>query len=185
MNQNMKKRLSQFVLPAFLATATSGVGCSYKEEIISVDRYYYVGRDHYSVEYRDARFGKVAFTKVYCRGREKTKYVLLQLGNVGLFNAIKDSTGVALRDIEGDGLVDEIKDFDDRVSRSEARFIDDPQEKALFEERFAKADKILASFTSKRELVDLIKKAEAEWKENYKPKLPEGVQGDLLDKYLE
>ncbi len=159
MNQKLKG-LCQLVATTF------GVGCNYKGEEVSVNT------NNYTIKYQDAKVGKVIFTKSW---DDFGTTMRLKLGN-----EIKDKTGVVLTAFKGDGLVIRIKDFYGSVSRGYGEDTHELQKRALHEERFAKADKIFASFTSKGKLADLIKKAEDEWEEKYN--IPQ--EGDILDHYL-
>ncbi len=131
-----------------------------------------VSKDFYSIDYKDKQFGKIKFVKHYDGIKESWTY--LRLGNVNFFGSIKDNSGLVLAGFGCGGLVDKIEDFYGAVYRS--MLIENEELK----QRFAKADKIFASFTSKGKLADLIKRADAKWKEKYD--IPR--EGDTLDHYL-
>ncbi len=189
MNQNMKKRLSQFVLPALFG-ATVGLGCS----TVGLYKKYFsteveLDKEYYTIKYQDDKLGRVSFTKECYPGSSHT-YVL----------KIDDDKGTILTDFECDGSVNVIKEINGYYTDSDIELIDLSirlmdkgfmteseirtrsileQKKAGLEQKFAKANEIFAQFTTTGELADLIKKAEAEWREKYK--VPEN---DPLDKYL-
>ncbi len=125
MNQNIRKGLYQFVMPAFLAAATFGAGCGDKgglgtvsegvndksktattsEQIkVSEEADVILTRESYTIRYQDKKFGLVEFTKYY-EGTSASR-IRLELGDVG----VEDVDAVILKDFGCDGLVDKIID---------------------------------------------------------------------------
>lgn len=152
---NHKKRLYQFA-PAAIFGATLGLGCVsvYVPSRISISE---TKSDQYTIyHYNDSKVafdevGLVVFQKDYQNGKASIATLI--------FGDPVNKSIVGLTDIDCDGLVDIIHDADGSGTHYRGW--------KSQEEKFAEADQKFADFTTTGELADLIRKAEAKWKEKY------------------